>query len=138
MGTSPKVPFRSIERAGIAIVLLHFLVNIAHAAAHTNLHIEMNAWQSVYILLVIVLFPLVSAVLLWRRSRKGFGLLFWSMLGSLLFGAYYHFIALGPDNVALLGDHAWAPAFQVTAVLLSLTEATGVVTGVVGLRRQGR
>jgi CHASE2 domain-containing sensor protein len=134
METPAKTRLRSVERVGIAIVLLHFLVNVAHAAAHTNLHIDMNAWQSVYILLIILLLPLVSAVLLWRRSRNGFRLLFWSMLGSLLFGGYYHFIAAGADNVASLGEHAWAPAFQVTAVLLALTETAGVVTGVIGLR----
>jgi hypothetical protein len=130
-----KTPLRLVERLGIAIVLSHFLVNIAHGAAHTNLHIDMKGWQSVFIVLVILVLPLVSAVLLWRRSRKGFGLLFWSMLGSLLFGGYYHFIVAGTDNVASLGDHAWAPAFQVTAVLLALTEAAGVITGVTGLRR---
>jgi hypothetical protein len=125
---------RSVERLGIAIVLLHLVVNIAHGAAHTNLHIDMNGWQNVYILLVILLLPLVSAVFLWRRSRKGFVLLLCSMLGSLLFGAYYHFIAVGADNVASLGPHAWAPAFQVTAVLLALIEAAGAAVGVVGLR----
>ena len=134
METQPKARLGTVERAGIAIVLLHFLVNIAHAVAHTNLHIEMNAWQSAYILLVILVLPLVSAVLLWKRFRKGFGLLFFSMLGSLLFGGYYHFIAAGADNVATLGTHSWVPTFQVTAVLLALTEAGGVVTGAIGLR----
>ncbi len=134
METQPKILLRPVERAGIIIVALHFLVNIAHAVAHVNLHIDMNTWQSVYILLVIVLLPLVSAVLLWKRSRNGFRLLFVCMLGSLLFGGYYHFIAAGPDNVASLSPHAWAPAFQVTAGLLALTEAAGVVTGAIGLR----
>jgi hypothetical protein len=134
METQPKTPLRLVARAGIVIVALHFLVNIAHAAAHVNLHIDMNAWQSVYILLVILLLPLVSAVLLWRRSYHGFRLLFLCMLGALLFGGYYHFVAAGPDNVASLGTHAWAPAFQVTAGLLALTEAAGVVAGAIGLR----
>lgn len=128
---------RSIARAGVIIVLLHFLVSIAHGAAHQNLHIMMNTWQSVYIMLVISLLPLISAVLLLlKRLRIGFWLLFVSMMGSLLFGGYYHFIAAGADNVASLGVHAWAPTFQVTAVLLALTEAAGVVTGIIGLRRQ--
>ena len=132
---SPKTFLRTLERTGIAIVVLHFLVSISHSVAHMNLHIEMNAWQSVYILVVIVVLPLVSAVLLRKRSRIGFWMLSSSMLGSLLFGGYYHFIAAGADNVATLGAHAWAPVFQVTAVLLALTEAAGVVTGALGLRR---
>ena len=139
MEIQPTRSLRSLERIGIAIVLLHLLASTLHSAAHLNLHIEMNAWQSVYILSVILVLPLISAVLLLRkRARIGFWLLFCSMLGSLLFGGYYHFIAAGADNVASLGDHAWAPAFQLTAVLLALTEAAGMVIGAVGLRNGSR
>ena len=128
----------SIARTGIVIVVLHFLVTIAHGTAHQNLHITMNAWQSVYIMLIIFLLPLISAVLLLRkRTRIGFWLLFASMLGSLLFGGYYHFVAAGADNVASLGAHDWAPVFQITAALLALTETAGTVTGFVGLRHEG-
>jgi hypothetical protein len=127
---------RSIARVGVLIVFLHFLVTIAHGSAHQNLHITMNTWQSVYIMLVILLLPPISAVFLLLKSvRIGFWLLFASMLGSLLFGGYYHFIAAGADNVTSLGAHAWAPVFQVTAVLLALTEAAGMVTGFAGLRK---
>lgn len=136
MGNPTKTSLRSVERVGIAIVLLHLLLNIAHGAAHTNLHIEMNNWQSVYILLGILVLPLVAAVLLWKRLPLGFPLLLGSMLGSLIFGGYYHFIAVGADNVASLGPHPWSLPFQVTAVLLALTEAAGVVVGVVGLRHR--
>jgi len=58
------------------------------------------------------------------------------MLGSLIFGGYYHFIATGEDNIASLGLHAWSAPFQVTAVLLALIEAAGVLTAVVGLLRK--
>jgi hypothetical protein len=134
MENQPKPALRSLARAGIVIVVLHFLVTIAHSAAHMNLHITMNVWQSVYILLVIVVLPLLSAVLLLGRTRIGFWLLFLSMLGSLLFGGYYHFIATGADNVASLGPHAWAPVFQITALLLALTETAGAVVAAIGLR----
>lgn len=115
-------------------MLLHFVVTIAHSAAHLSLQILMNAWQSGYILVIIVVLPVVSAILLMKRRRTGFWLFFLSMLGSLLFGGYYHFITSGADNVASLGPHTWTPVFQVTAVLLALTEAAGVITGALGLR----
>ena len=135
MENQSKTSLRTLKRAGIATVLLHLVVSMVHSSAHLNLHIDLNAWQSVYILSVILVLPLISAVLLLRkRARIGFWLLFGSMLGSLLFGGYYHFIAAGADNVASLGDHAWAPAFQVTVVLLALTEAAGMVIGGAGLR----
>lgn len=56
-----------------------------------------------------------------------------SMAGSLLFGGFYHFIAAGPDNVASLTTHPWTHTFQLTAWLLALTEAAGVVIASVGL-----
>lgn len=121
---------------GIAIVLLHALVNVVHALAHSRLYIYMSLWQNVYIFVVIIALPLVSGFLLWRRPGRigvGFSLLFLSMLGSLVFGGYYHFIAPGPDNVAWLTEHSWTVPFQITAVLLALTEAGGAIIGLLGL-----
>ena len=126
----------TLERVGVILVLLHFLVSIIHGAAHLNLHIDLAAWQQVYVLTVITLLPVISALLLWRRRRGGFLLLLGSMIGSLVFGGYYHFIATGPDNVSSLGSHPWAGPFQITAGLLALTEATGAVTAVLGLLRK--
>ncbi len=126
----------SRERFGMMIVVLHFNISLVHGAAHNSLHIDMNTWQTVYILVVITVLPLVSGYFLWRRTRVGFLLLLCSMLGALVFGGYYHFVAAGADNVRSLGSHSWAPAFQVTAVLLALTETAGVFTGVLGLLRK--
>lgn len=122
-----------IASLGVIIVMLHFIVSVVHGAAHLNLHIDLNLWQTVYVLVVITALPLVSGFLLWRRARSGFLLLVLSMLGSLIFGGYYHFIVIGADNVASLGSHSWAAPFQVTAVLLATTEAGGVLTGAAGL-----
>ena len=129
----------SLKRFGVLIVAFHFLVGLVHGTAHSRLHIDMNLWQSAYILLVITLLPLISGFLLWRAaSKRGFLLLLTSMLGALLFGGYYHFIAVGADNVASLGSHSWARPFQVTAVLLAITEAAGVLTGLFGVLKKQR
>ena len=111
---------------GVILVALHFIVSVAHGAAHLDLHIDLNTWQTVYVLAVITASPLVS----------GFLLLLLSMLGSLIFGGYYHFIATGADNVSALGIHAWSVPFQITAALLALTEAAGALIGVLGLLRK--
>jgi CHASE2 domain-containing sensor protein len=124
---------QSLERSGVMIVALHFVVVVVHSAAHMSLHIDMNVWQSVYIFLVIVALPLLAGFLLWRRGPGGFLLLLCSMLGALVFGGYYHFIAAGIDNVASIGSRPWSATFQVTSVLLALTEAAGVLAGVVGV-----
>jgi len=125
-----------IASLGVILVALHFIVSVVHGAAHLDLHIALKTWQTVYVLVVISVLPLVSGVLLWRGARSGFLLLLFSMLGSLIFGGYYHFIATGTDNVASFGLHAWSAPFVVTAVLLALTETAGVLTAVLGLLRK--
>ena len=127
---------KRIANLGVMIVSFHFVVVVVHSVAHTRLHIDMNVWQSVYIIVVIVVLPVVSGALLWRRARSGFFLLSSSMLGALIFGGYYHFMATGADNVGSLGSHDWAAPFQVTAVLLAFTEAAGVLTGAAGALRR--
>ena len=126
----------SFARLGVILVALHFLVSAVHGAAHVNLHISLNTWQTVYVFVVITALPLVSGFLLWRNARSGFLLLLFSMMGALVFGGYYHFIATGADNVSSLGSHTWSAPFQVTAVLLAVTEAVGVLTAVLGLLRK--
>ncbi len=125
----------SLNRLGILIVLIHALIASVHSAAHNALAITMSSWQNAYILIVIVVMPLVAAFLLWRRSRNGFIVLAISMAGSLVFGGYYHFILAGPDNVAYLAHHSWTFPFQITALLLAVSELAGVIVGLLGFRR---
>lgn len=40
----------SPQRFGTLVVALHFVVALVHGAAHSGLHIEMNLWQSIFIL----------------------------------------------------------------------------------------
>jgi len=131
-----SIESKRLASLGVILVALHFVVSVVHGAAHLDLHIGLKNWQTVYVLVIISALPLVSGFLLWRRARSGFLLLLFSMLGSLVFGGYYHFIATGADNVTELGLHAWSAPFQVTAVLLALTETAGVLTAVLGLLRK--
>ena len=125
-----------LRQLGIVTVILHLLVVTPHSIAHNHLQINMNGWQNIYIGLVILLGPIVSAVLLAMRRKVGFTLLALSMAGSLVFGVYYHFIAVGPDNVASLHQHPWTRTFQLSAVLLAVTELCGTIVGVIGTRYQ--
>src|SRR4029079_17080099 len=87
---------------GVLVVILHAIVTIPHSIAHTNLQIAMDTWQSIYIFVVILIAPMVAAVFIWIRPRSGFALLTISMIGSFVFGVYYHFIATGSDNAFTL------------------------------------
>jgi hypothetical protein len=127
---------RSIARYGTAIVLSHLLVNIVHGAAHSELQIGLNGAETLFVALVIVTGPLVAMALLWTsRQRAGAALLAFTMAGSLLFGLYHHFVAMGPDHVAAQVPGAWGIAFVVTACLLLLIEAMGTYAGLRWFRR---
>jgi hypothetical protein len=93
----------------------------------------MDTWQNIYIFVVILIAPIVAAVFIWIRRRSGFALLTISMIGSFVFGVYYHFIATGSDNAFTLPASSWTLTFQLTAWLLAITELGGVVIGFLGL-----
>ena len=122
-----------LRRLGVLMVILHAIVTIPHSIAHTNLHIAMDTWQSIYIFVAILIAPIVAAVLIWIRRRAGFALLTLSMIGSFAFGVYYHFIATGADNAFTLPASSWTLTFQLSAWLLAITELGGAVIGFLGL-----
>jgi hypothetical protein len=52
------------------------------------------------------------------------------MFGSLVFGLYDHFLAVGPDHIHWQPPNAWGTTFVLTAYLLLITEAIGTYIGV--------
>ena len=116
---------------GALIVIAHALVATAHGLAHEHLAINLTFTQKLYVLVVITLAPIVSMILLWTRWRKaGPMLLLLSMLGSLIFGVVNHFLIVSADHVRHLPEGEWRLTFQITAVLLVVTEVLGCFVGV--------
>jgi len=128
------------NRAWVTIaVLAHLIVNVLHGQAHTSLGVGLSNWQNVYVLAVIVLSPLVALALSFTRYRRaGLWLLLASMLGSLIFGLCYHYIIISPDHVSHLPAGEARGMFRVTAVLLLITEAFGVIVATFALRRSSK
>src|SRR5690349_1394442 len=120
---------RSRTRVLVAVVVLaHLVVNILHGQAHTRLSVGLSVWQQAYVIAVILLAPLVALALVFTRyGRAGLWLLFVSMAGSLIFGACYHYVIISPDHVAHLPPGDARGLFRLTALLLLITEALGVV-----------
>ena len=115
---------------GTAVVTLHAIVVFLHALAHRYIPVPATPTQAIFIVTVIVTAPIVAMVLLWTSFRRtGAILLHCSMLGALIFGVYNHFIAIGPDRVSQIPPSNWQLLFQVTAVLLTVTEAVGCGIG---------
>jgi hypothetical protein len=115
-------------------VLVNLPINFVHGAAHLVLHIDLSAAEKLFVAIVILAGPLLAMALLWTRwQRFGFGLLAASMAGSLVFGLYHHFVAMGPDHVVAQAAGFWGTTFVVTACLLFLAEALGIYIGLLGL-----
>ena len=116
-------------------VLVHLIVTVFHGQAHTRLGVGLSDFQNLYVLAVIVAAPLVALALSFTRDfRAGVWLLLASMLGSLIFGFVYHYVIISPDHVAHLPVGEARGLFRVTAVVLLITEAFGVVVAALALR----
>ena len=114
-----------------AIVVAHLLVNIVHGLAHRELHVGLAPLASFFVIVVVLISPLIAMALTWTAAKRlGFILLSLSMFGSLLFGLYYHFLALSPDHIHSQPSRGWGTTFVLTAYLLLITEAIGTYVGV--------
>lgn len=117
-------------------VLVHLVVVVLHGRAHTALGVGLTSWQQSFVMTVILVAPLVALALSWTRYLKaGVWLLFGSMLGSLIFGAAYHYIIISHDHVAHLPPGDARGLFRITALLLLITETAGVSVGAMAVRR---
>ena len=84
----------------------------------TGLRVGLAPLASIFIIVVVLVFPLIAMALLWTAEKRlGLVLLSLSMFGSLLFGLYHHFLAAGPDHVHSQSASAWRTTFVVTAYL---------------------
>lgn len=118
----------------LVIIIVHLALSVVHGMAHSRLEIALSHAQEVFVAGVILAAPLVAGfLLLVKLPRAGGLLLAVSMAGALLFGVYYHFIAISSDHVAHLpaaGPGEWKMIFQTTAALLAATEVMGAWAGV--------
>ena len=113
-----------------AIIVAHLLVNVVHGVAHRELHVGLSPSGSVFVVAVVLILPLVAMALVGAaQKRLGLILLSLSMLVSLLFGLYHHFLVISPDHVHSQPASPWGIAFTYTAYGLLITEAIGTYVG---------
>jgi ABC-type phosphate transport system permease subunit len=113
-----------------AIVVAHLLVNIVHGLAHRELRVGLAPLDSIFVIVVVLVFPLIAMGLVWTAKQLSFILLSLSMFGSLLFGLYHHFLAASPDHIHSQPSGGWGTAFVLTAYLLLITETIGTYIGI--------
>jgi hypothetical protein len=117
--------------SGMIVVVLHAIVNAIHGLAHLEIPITLSLVQSLFVVVVITIAPLVAIVLLWTQfCRIGGWLLLGSMAGSLLFGIYHHYIAISPDHVSQISFTGWELLFQITAILIVIVDSLGCLISV--------
>lgn len=137
-----RKPISAARGYAIAIIVTHLALSIAHGLAHRHLGIILNLAQGIFVGVVVVAAPLWAGYLICKsRLRLGGAVLAISMAAALAFGAYYHFVARGPDNVNQSNPDSpanWRNLFEDTAIDLALIEALGALSGVVLLVRSTR
>lgn len=118
---------------GTAAVIVHGIPLVIHSMAHMQLEIFLpSVLANLYIGVVLFAAPVVAAGMLWAGwIRSGEWLLGLSMLGSLIFEVYNHFIAISPDHVSHVPAGLWGDVFRVSAVASAITEVLGLAAGVV-------
>ena len=132
---------RTVKFMALSVVAIHFLVVVLHSIAHEVLAVKASPAQLAFIIPVIIVAPVVAGIVLPKFERAGTIVLTASMLGSLVFGVYYHFIADTIDHVAhvaFLQPVFWSQIFQLTAFGLALSEMFGTGLGLILLLRSQR
>lgn len=112
-----------------AVVLIHLAINIVHGRAHTGADVPLPLAGTLFVFIVILAGPIVGLVLSRWRPRAGGWVVAACMAGALVFGLVNHFIIDGTDHVARVAAE-WRSLFGVTAALLVIVEAVGVIVGI--------
>ncbi len=108
------------------IVLLNAAVNLLHGLAHAELQVIPGLTDSLFIGLVIGVAPLIALLLVLKGSQRvGGSILLVSLLASLIYGLYHHFLIAGTDNALSTSNGGSGALFLVTALLLLVTETVG-------------
>ncbi|MBE9016564.1 hypothetical protein C7Y66_09435 [Chroococcidiopsis sp. CCALA 051] len=122
---------QSITRYGTIVVVFHAVIVALHSLAHEKIPVSLSWFQSLFVSSIVVLAPIVATILLWTPFQKaGSWLLLGSMTGALLFGVYYHLIAVSPDQIFQIPLTGWGILFDITAILLVFVEGLGCGVGV--------
>lgn len=113
-----------------AAVAAHLAIGIAHQVAHDGLGVGLTRFQDLFVQVFYLALPLLAAVLIWTPlTRAGAWILSTSMAASLVFGLWFHFIAVSADHVAHLPAGDDQLLFQVTAVAMGLIDVAGLWLG---------
>ena len=126
-----------IPLTATVVVALNLVIATVHGLSHARAEVLLEPWQMAFVVLTVYALPVLAVVLYWAPTRRtGAALLAGTMLASLLFGLYFHFVADTPDHVSHRDPGRAGMLFLVTAVLLVPAEALGAWSGAWAFRRE--
>lgn len=109
------------------VVIAHTLISALHGLAHLLIPVPISVLQALFIAGVISALPIIAVILIWKQQvRWASTMLLVSMAGSLLFGLYNHFAVVSPDHFSQMPPTSLGVLFQVTAILLAVSEGIGI------------
>lgn len=123
--TRKPVRRHSPRLALTVLAAIHLSVVVWHGQAHTTLAVGLTWFQNVFVFGVILIAPILATFLVWTPFEDfGLWLYMTAMCASLVFGVYYHYILISPDNVHYLpvGADAARHSFTYSAAAVGLTE----------------
>ncbi len=124
------MPIKFLKTLTTTAIVLHFIGNLWHGAAHTTLEIGLPLYKNAFIVVAILIMPLVGGALLWTKSALlGSWLAATGLLGSVLFSVYHHYVLISIDNVDHLpaGPAAAHAHFSNSAAFIALAAVAGAV-----------
>lgn len=128
---------RSTPRLALTVLAaIHLTVVLWHGTAHAELAVGLSRFQTLFVFGVIVFAPPVATLLLWTRLEQSALLLYaWVMSASLLFGVYYHLIAVSPDNINYLppGSDVARQRFTISVLSVAVVELIATLYSVFAL-----
>jgi hypothetical protein len=116
-----------LERMFVGVVFAHLAVVLVHSVTHAALQIVPDLPDAVFIVFVIMVAPVAAFAILRFHRLAASGLLAVAMVASFAYGLQGHFIASGPDHVAIVASNPWTLLFVATAALLGVLELVGVL-----------
>ncbi len=82
------------------LVVAHLLGNLWHGDAHAILEIVIPDSKIPFVIIVILASPIIGAILIWTRyGLLGCWIVGVSMVGSVVFSVYHHYVLISIDNV---------------------------------------
>jgi len=111
-------------------VLIHLVGNLWHGDAHITLEIALPGYKTAFIIIVIIIAPILGAAITWTRfTLIGCWLVAISLLGSVLFSVYHHYVLISIDNVEHLppGAPEAHAHFSNSAEFIALAALAGAI-----------